>query len=231
MKLSILVFALIGGASCLAQTSPELWVSGGVKRKFTKKWSAEASMNMRFYEFRKPGTLYPEVSVTYKIVEGIKLSTDYRLVSEENLYGNYTFANRLNFNADFELAYTGFDLGFRVRYQNSFTGLRSTETFSPEFDQAIRLKPSVNIHLGEESRFSPSMAAEWFYSMVHAPLGDRFTKYRISAGTGIDLKGPNELDLKFIFGRNINLPRNSTELIFSAGYTFEWKKAKAKKKK
>jgi len=231
MKLSLLVFTLLSGACCLAQTSPELWVSGGVKRKFTKKWIGEVSMNMRFYEFSKPGTLYPEVSLTYKLVDGIKLSADYRLVSEENKYTNYTFANRLNFNADFELAFSGFDLGFRVRYQNSFDGLRTTESFSPEFDQALRLKPSVDIHLAEDSRFSPSVSAEWFYSLVHAPLGDRFTKYRISAGTGIDLKGPNELDLKFIFGRNINLPRNSTELIFSAGYTFEWKKAKPKKKK
>lgn len=226
-----MILLLAGVLPVTAQVSPELWLGGGIKRALTPKLAAEASMNIRFYEPSLPGTLYPELSLSWKIKDAVKLSADYRAIMDENKYGNYTVANRLNFNVDMRAKFRHFNLGMRVRYQTAFGTLRTVNNYSPEFDQAFRFKPSVTIKLRKKSIFKPVIAGEWFYSPANEVLGDRFTKYRLSAGTEINLKGPREIDIKYIFGRNINLPRQKTEHILSVSYTYEWKKAEADKKK
>jgi hypothetical protein len=112
--------------------------------------------------------------------------------------------------------------------------------YSPEFDQAIRLKPSLTFHINKNSRFTPAISGEWFYSLANKDLGKRFTKYRLALGTSYNLKGPKSLDVKYVFGRNINLAKNEKEHIFSLTYNYDWekltpeekaKRAKAKAKK
>ena len=213
-----------------AQVSPELWLSGAVKREFTPKLAGEVSLDMRFYDFSLPGTLFPQFSIGYKLVDGVKLSADYRMIFDENKYTNYTFDNRLNFNADLKWKFKHFNTNVRLRYQTSFGTLRTIENYSPEFDQAFRLKPSVDIKLGKKSRYSPSVSGEWFYSPANKTLGNRFTKYRLAAGTEINLKGPRELEIKYIFGKSINLPKNATEHILSLSYTYEWEKLSPEEK-
>lgn len=211
----------LGGFS---QVSPELWLSGAVKRKLTPKLTGEASLDLRFYDFAMPGTLFPQLSLGYKVFDGVKVSVDYRMIFDENKYTNYTFDNRLNFNLDLRMKFKYFDANCRFRYQSSFGTLRTVENYSPEFDQAFRIKPSIDIKLGKKSRYSPSLSGEWFYSPANKALGDRFTKYRLAAGTEINLKGPQELDIKYIFGKSINLPKNATEHILSLTYTYDWEK-------
>lgn len=207
-----------------AQVSPELWLSGAVKRSFTPRIAGEASLDLRFYDFAAPGTIFPQLSVGYKLFDAVRLSADYRMILDQNKYTNYTFDNRLNFNVDLRAKYKYFNLNCRVRYQTTFGSIRTIESYSPEFDQSLRIKPSVDIKLKKGSRFGPSVSAEWFYSPANKPLGDRFTKYRIAAGTEINLKGPRELDIKYIFGQSINLPKDATEHILSLAYTYDWKK-------
>ena len=230
MKSIVACLLLLTGFQASAQVSPELWLSGAVKRKLTSKLASEVSLDLRFYDFAAPGTLFPQFSLGYKLIDGIKVSVDYRMIVDQNKYTNYTVANRLNFNADFKAKFKHFDLGCRLRYQSSFGTLRTIENYEPEFDQAFRFKPSIDIKLGKKSRYSPSVSGEWFYSPANKALGDRFTKYRLAAGTEIDMKGPNEIEIKYIFGRNINLPKDATEHILSLSYTYEWKKLSAEEK-
>lgn len=221
----ILTALLLGAAlPAFSQVSPELWLSGAVKRSLTPKLAAEASLDLRFYGLDAPGTIFPQLSLGYKLLDGIRLSADYRMIFDENKYGNYTFDNRLNFNVDFRGKFKYYNLGLRVRYQTSFGTLKTVENYSPEFDQALRLKPSVEIKLGKKSRYTPQLSGEWFYSPANKALGNRFTKYRLAIGTEINLKGPKELDIKYIFGKSINLPKNATEHILSLTYTYDWQK-------
>ncbi len=222
---NLLAVVCIGlGSLGFSQVSPEFWLSGSVKRELLPKLSSEASLDVRFYDFSAPGTIFPQLSLGYKLLDGVRLSADYRMIFAENKDGNYTFDNRLNFNLDLRAKFKYFNLGFRTRYQTTFGTLKTVETYSPEFDQALRLKPSIDIKLGKKSRYSPSLSGEWFYSPANKTLGNRFTKYRLSAGTEINLKGPRELDIKYIFGKSINLPKNATEHILSLTYTYDWKK-------
>jgi hypothetical protein len=240
MKNRLLVGFLFFGGLTFAQVVPQTWLSGGVNRKLNSKFTAAASLDLRFYDFSAPGTIFPQLSLSFKVVDGVKISADYRMLFKENQYRNYVFDNRLNFNIELKAKFKHVDPGFRFRYQSTFGTLQTVGNYSPEFDQAIRLKPSLTFHINKNSRFTPAISGEWFYSMVNKELGKRFNKYRLAVGTSFNLKGPKSVDVKYIYGHSINLPKNETEHILSLTYNYDWekltpeekaKRAKAKAKK
>jgi len=224
MKSRLFAGFLCFGGFAFAQVVPQTWLSGAVNRKLTPKVAASASLDLRLYDFSAPGTIFPQLSLSYKIIDGVKISADYRMLFKENQYRNYVFGNRLNFNIEFKAKYKYIDPSFRLRYQSTFGTLQTVGNYSPEFDQAIRLKPSLTFHLSKNSRFTPAVSGEWFYSMSNKELGKRFTKYRLALGTSYNLKGPKSLDVKYIFGKSINLPKNETEHILSLTYNYDWEK-------
>jgi hypothetical protein len=119
-------------------------------------------------------------------------------------------------------------LGFRIRYQNDFNGIRSTENYSPEFDQAIRLKPMLKYDI-KKSKFSPYSSIEWFYNPSNGILGDRFTKVRASIGSEINLPGPHSLNVSYLYGKNINGSKFKAQNIISIYYCYLLGEKKKKK--
>lgn len=214
----------------MTQVSPELWLSGSVKRDLSERISSEASLDLRFYEFSAPGTLFPQLSLDYKLLDGIKFSVDYRMIFDENKFNNYKFTNRINLNSTFKYHFKHFDVKCRFRYQTAFGTLRRVGNYSPEFDEAFRIKPSIDIILGKKSNFDPFISGEWFYSPENKANGNRFTKVRFSAGTEINLPGPRSLEISYIFGKTINLPKIGSEHILSLSYSYEWKKLSPEEK-
>ena len=224
MKNALIFILLFIGKFSFAQVVPQTWLSGEIERKLTSKFDASASLDLRFIDFGTPSTIFPQLSISYKLFDGVKLSMDYRMLIKENRFSNYTLDNRLNFNVDFKAKFKYFDPGFRFRYQSTFGSLNGAGNYSPEFDQAIRLKPSLTFHIKKKSKYTPAVSGEWFYSLANKDLGRRFTKYRLALGTSYNLKGPRTIDFKYIFGQSINLPKNEIEHIFSVTYTYDWQK-------
>lgn len=224
MKNSFFFAFLIFSNFAFAQVTPQTWLSGEINRKLTTKLAASASLDMRFYDFSAPGTIFPQLSISYKIIDGVKLSVDYRMLFKENRYTNYTFDNRLNFNLELKTKFKHVDPGFRFRYQSTFGTLNGVGNYSAEFDQAIRLKPALTFHINKKSKYTPAVSGEWFYSLANKELGKRFTRYRLAAGTSYNLKGPREIEVKYIFGQSINLPKDETEHILSLTYSYNWEK-------
>lgn len=230
MKNRLLVCFLFFGGLTFAQVVPQTWLSGAVNRKLTPKLIAAASLDLRFYDLSAPGTIFPQLSLSYKIIDGVKISADYRMLFKENKYRNYVLDNRLNFNLELKTKFKYVDAGFRFRYQSTFGTIQAVGNYAAEFDQAIRLKPSLAFRLNKKSKFRPVISGEWFYSMANKELGNRFTKYRLAAGTSYNLKGPKSLDVKYIYGQNINLPKRETEHILSLTYNYDWEKLTADQK-
>lgn len=228
-KFFSIVFLSISSCVC-AQVSPELWTSGSIKRDLNNQISTEASLDLRFYEFSAPGTIFPQLSLDYKLIDGIKLSVDYRMIFDENKYNNYKFTNRINFNSTFKYHFKRFDVKCRLRYQTAFGTLQRVGNYSPEFDEAFRIKPSIDINLGKKSKYDPFISCEWFYTPENKVNGNRFTKFRFSAGTEIDLPGSRSLEISYIYGKTINLPKIGSEHILSLSYAYEWKKLTAEEK-
>jgi hypothetical protein len=230
MKSRLLAGFLFFGGISFAQVVPQTWLSGAVSRKLTSKLTSAASLDLRFYDFSAPGTIFPQLSLSYKIIDGVKLSADYRMLFKENLYRNYVLDNRLNFNIELKTKFKYVDAGFRFRYQSTFGTLQTVGNYAAEFDQAIRLKPSLVFHFNKKSKFTPAISGEWFYSLANKELGKRFTKYRLAAGTSYNLKGPKSLDVKYIYGQSINLPKKEAEHILSLTYNYDWEKLTAEQK-
>jgi hypothetical protein len=103
-----------------AQVVPQVWFSGIINKDLKNNFSTSASLDLRFYELNLPGTLFPQISLNYKIREGIKVSADYRTIFSANEFSNYSFDNRLNFNLELKHKMKLFDIGLRTRYQSTF---------------------------------------------------------------------------------------------------------------
>ncbi len=230
MKIKLLFGFLFFCSLTFTQVVPQTWLSGAVNRKLTSKLTAAASLDLRFYDFSAPGTIFPQLTLSYKIIDGVKISADYRMLFKENRFSNYVFDNRLNFNLELKAKFKHVDPGFRFRYQSTFGTLQLPGNYSAEFDQAIRLKPSLTFHINKKSNYTPAISGEWFYSMANKDLGKRFNKYRLAIGTSYNLKGPRTLEVKYIFGHSINLPKNETEHILSLTYSYDWEKLSKEEK-
>ncbi len=213
-----LYFLLITSSFSFGQETNEIWSGMGVTKKINPKLDATLDVNSRAYGYTLQ-LIYPELTLKYKVNKWFKPSIDYRGLYELNKYGNYKYANRLNFNFNFEKSIKKFSFGLRFRYQYVFNGIRSTENYSPDFDQTIRIKPSMKYEI-KKSKFTPSASIEWFYNPQNGPLGDRFAKIRGSVGTDINLKGPHLLSVYYLYGQSINVAKTKSQNIISIYYCY-----------
>jgi hypothetical protein len=225
----IYLFLFFFGLSFLgdSQMTREVWFEGALKYKIDKKQSLSASLNSRFYQVNLQ-LLFPEISYKYELLDWVKVSADYRGLYERNKYANYHYTNRINANIDFSHKVDRLRLGFRLRYQYAFNGFVSSENYIPEFDQAIRFKPSLSYNLNH-SKISPTASVEWFYSPIYAIYGRRFTKYRFNVGFDYNMKKGNELHVNYLYGKNINLPKTKSQHIISLGLSHDIKHKKKSK--
>ena len=228
MKKILFLFLIVSSIS-FSQKTDELWAGIGVTSKLNSKVDITLDLNTRTYN-TSVQLFYPEITLKYKVNKWFKPSIDYRGLNELNKYGNYKFSNRLNFNFNFEKSIKKYSLGLRIRYQYVFNGIRSTENYSPEFDQTIRIKPSLKYSI-KKSKFTPSASIEWFYNPQNGPTGDRFSKLRTSIGVDINLKGPHLLNISYLYGQNINVAKTKSQNIISIYYCYTIGDKKKEKKK
>ncbi|MBL4861920.1 MAG: DUF2490 domain-containing protein, partial [Crocinitomicaceae bacterium] len=182
MRLSIILLFLGTSLSSFGQNDAYmLWTELGVRGDVIKKMTWEVELNTRF-DNKGIATFFPQVGLEYKVTKWFKPSVEYRFIVDKNKYGNYKSSNRLNFNANFKKGIERFDLGLRIRYQYAFDRLSVSESYDADFDQAIRLKPSISYDI-KKSIFVPTVSAEFFYNPEYGPGGRDFTKVRIGVGT------------------------------------------------
>ena len=197
----------------------EVWGSAGAKYKLNKKIQFSGSFSSRFRDL-KAKTIFPQLTVKYKIVKWVNVSIDYRYVAKRENNGNYIGANRVNMNAKFNYNIDRFSLGFRTRYQMS-SEKGSSSSYNSDFDRALRFKPSLAYDI-KKSIFTPIMSLECFYNPGAGVLGQRIDKMRYTLGTDLELDGPHSIGLfaridqkiydsnsaKFIVGLNYELSLN-----------------------
>ncbi len=197
-------------------TSFQVWTENAIRGRITKKIDWGVSLTNRFQDL-KLVTVFPQLSLKFKVVDWFKPSLDYRFIANRENNGNYTSNHRINFNLQFEKEIKRLSLGFRFRYQYSFRGINAN--YEPEFDNAIRFKPSLVYDI-KGSILSPVLSSEFFYNPSIGLYGQRFTRIRSFVGIDINLKGPHELQLGYFFDKRINLPRLENRQVLNLQYTF-----------
>ena len=206
----------------------QLWVETGVKGRFVKGLDYTIDFTNRFGN-QGLETMFPQVSIKYKVNDWFRPSVDYRYVLKREMNSNYNGSNRLNFNLQFNKLVNRLNLGFRLRYQYSFDRVASIN-YQPEFDQAFRLKPSISYDINN-SIFSPTATVEFFYNPSNSPLGNRFTKIRSFVGVDFELSGPHDFSIGYIYDQSINLPNPTFRHILNLSYCFKIQKKKKEKRK
>jgi len=183
-RLLVLFVCCLSGSSFAQFTEQQVWVETGLKVSLSKKFSTGIDLTQR-YAYNGLSTVFPQLSIKYKPLKWLKPSVDYRLIGSKELNGIYTLSHRINGNIQIDQPIKRFQAGIRVRYQYSFNRLGGQ--YDAEFDQAWRIKPSVQYDI-KGSALSPLMSAEFFYNPSNSASGHKFTRIRYYAGLSYSVK-------------------------------------------
>lgn len=206
--------------SLFSQTNEgKVWTEIGVNGKIIKDLDWATELTTRF-GVNGLETVFPSISIKYKVKKWFKPSVEYRYIVDRENFDTYSNSHRLNFNADFKRSFDRLTIKSRIRYQYSFDRLVDSELYSPEFDQAIRLKIGGTYDINN-SFLSPVISGELFYNPMYGPNGQQLTKFRLFAGVDIEMDGPHEISVGYIFDNRINLSRPLTKHILSLGYSYK----------
>jgi hypothetical protein len=206
--------------SLFSQTNEgKIWTEVGVNGKIVKDLDWSADLTTRF-GINGLETIFPSVSIKYKVNKWFKPSVEYRYIVDRKNFDTYSNSHRLNFNAEFKHTFDRLSIKSRIRYQYSFDRLVNLELYNPEFDQAIRLKIGGSYDLNN-SFLTPVISGELFYNPIYGPYGQQLTKLRLFAGVDIEIDGPHEISVGYIFDNRINLSRPLTKHILSLGYSYK----------
>lgn len=207
-----------------------VWGEYGVKGKVIGDLDWGAELTTRFGSYGME-TFFPQLTLRYKVTSWFRPSVDFRSIFNLDEYGNYLNSSRLNFNADFKHAFDRIKLGARVRYQYSFNSLGNNENYDAEFDQAVRIKPSIAYDI-KGSIVTPNASIELFYNPAYGPEGRQFRKYRIFAGVDLEFDSPHEVAVGYILDGEMNRVSPEMVHILSIAYAYNLDfKSKDKKKK
>ena len=212
---------ILGFLFCLLLTKPmaqlfeqQVWVETGVKYNLTKKLGASLDLTQR-YGYDGLGTLFPQVSFRYKISSWFRPSIDYRVILSKALDGTYSTSQRINGNLQFTYAKKRLEAGLRVRYQYSFE--RISAAYDSEFDQAWRIKPSVQYNI-KGLPITPELSTEFFYNPENSAKGNQFNRIRYYGGADIELKHNQRIGVGVYLDQWINgLPKK--RVMYSLGYS------------
>ena len=192
----------------------QVWVETGVKYNLTKKLGASLDLTQR-YGYDGLGTLFPQVSFRYKVSSWFRPSMDYRVILSKSLDGTYSTSQRINGNLQFSYTKKRLEAGLRIRYQYSFE--RIGAAYDSEFDQAWRIKPSVQYNI-KGVPLTPEFSAEFFYNPENSAEGNQFNRIRYYGGTDVTLPKNQTLGLGFFMDQWINgLPKK--RVMYSLSYS------------
>lgn len=219
------VVTIIACHSFAQHVEQEFWLETGVSYQPAKRWTLNTELNQRYNNYGL-ATLFPQISVKYKLTKWLRPSFDYRWITSREFLEPYQSSHRLNANLQGSYSNKRLDLGLRLRYQYSFNRINSN--YDAEFDQAWRVKPSIQYNI-KDFPLSPAVSAEFFYDPTNHAEGKRFTRIRYYAGFDFDIQRVH----KFSFGSYLDqwvntVPR--TRLMYSLGYSFAIEPAKSKDK-
>lgn len=226
MKIIVVVLFCLLISSPIAQVmDQQVWVETGVKYNISKKLSSSFDVTQR-YGYKGLGTLFPQLSVRYKVNSWLRPSLDYRIILSKSLDGTYTSSQRINGNLQFSYAKNGLEFGFRVRYQYRFERINSA--YDSEFDHAFRFKPSVEYTI-KGTPLTPTLSTELFYNPENSANGKQFNRARYFGGITIDLPHKQHVSVGIYYDKSINIMPKS-RIMYGLAYQISLAASKSKKK-
>ena len=198
------------------RVSNEVWVSTGVKIPINKSLAMGVDITQRYGTYGLE-TIFPQVSVRYKVNKWFKPSIDYRIIGSRDFDAPIVFSHRINGNLQFNWSKDRLSAGLRARYQYSIASFGGNA--DAEFDQAFRFKPSLSYDL-PDFPLTPTLSMDWFYSLNNESRGTN--RFRHSLSFDVDLDGPHSVDFGIMLDQWVNdIPR--WRFMYNVGYSYAFK--------
>ena len=213
---ALLVFCLHFSGIHSQSTVFQVWNELGVSGKLNKEFSYGVDLTTRFGNDGL-STIFPQLSLKYKLNKYVRVSIDYRLIGKKELNGNFLTSNRINGNLQLSYGIKRHSFGFRTRYQYSFNNLGGP--YESEFDQAIRFKPSYSFDINN-SFLTPNFSCEFFYNPLTGENGKQFTRIRYYLGVELELDGPHDLELGYYYDQKIQVANPINRSILNLSYSY-----------
>jgi hypothetical protein len=194
----------------------QVWNELGVSGKLKNDFSYGLDLTTRFGNDGL-GTVFPQLSLKYKLNKYVRVSVDYRLIGKKELNGNFLTSHRINGNLQFSYGIKRHSLAFRTRYQYSFNSL--VGAYESEFDQAFRFKPSYAYDINN-SILTPKVSCEFFYNPLIGESGNQFTRIRYYVGVEMELEGPHGLELGYYYDQKIQVANPVNRSILNLSYSY-----------
>lgn len=194
----------------------QVWNEVGISGKVKKDLSYSVDLTTRFGS-EGLGTIFPQLSLKYKLNKYVRLSVDYRLIGKKELNGNVLSSHRLNGNLQLSYGVKRHSFGFRTRYQYSFNAL--VGPYESEFDRAVRFKPSYAYDINN-SLFTPKVSCEFFYNPSMGETGKQFTRIRYYVGIEMELDGPHNLELGYYYDQKLQVANPVNRSILNLSYSY-----------
>lgn len=219
--LFVFILVVFFGVRSYAQHEFMQWTSIGAEGTLIKKnldWMSEVD-----FRFGEDGlqTFFPQVGLEFKRVKWCKPSLEYRYIIDKNKWGNYKGSHRINANLNIGETIERFKFGARLRYQYSFDQLNAYADYNADFDQAIRVKPSIEYDIND-FKLTPKASAEFFYNPTYGPEGRQFKKIRYAIGASVELDGPHKISFKYQLDQYLRDPEKDLRHVLSISYAYKF---------
>ncbi|MEN9699864.1 MAG: hypothetical protein RLZZ301_1062 [Bacteroidota bacterium] len=202
----------------------QTWTELGASYKLSKQSALGLDLTTRFAA-GGVNCFFPQISYRYKVSTYFRPSLDYRLIEQQNGFGNFILQHRINANAQFNYGFNAFQFGFRVRYQYSFN--RLSQINDSEFNDAFRFKPSLEYDL-KKWNLHPSLSTEFFLAALSDQQSYGLNRIRWYAGVEMDISSQQSISVGYFYDQRIYSPGAVNRAILNLGYSYSFEKAKKK---
>jgi Protein of unknown function (DUF2490) len=216
MKFNNILFVLIfiSSFASFGQTGTSLWSTIGVKKKITKKISAEIALTTRQPEnVAYLQTYFFEADLGYKINKFLDVSVAYRnMHRKKNMEAQFKKRHRYFADISAKKSFGKINISNRVRYQHQFKDNDIETTFDASY---IRDKIEVGFDIKKNWEVYGSL--DFFYDIQNSQLD----QIRPKIGTSYTLAKHHVFDLGLLQNRSLIGLENSG-LITAVGYKFKF---------
>lgn len=232
MKRLLVALTLLSSSTFAQVSDANLWTGLGAKMDITKDLSLSYETQTRFdNNMSRLRTYYNELGAKYGLIKGLDVSVKYRFARK--LRDTY-WDSENRFNVDVAYGYkikpANIRLKARARYQVAFNRLGVVnDVIFPRIRHVGRFKVSAKYQNKDFKLITPFISGELFTALRPINPISGLDAWRLSAGVTFDLPKKFEVDLGYIFEREVSAVLQNAHIYF-VQLNYEFPSLKDKKK-
>lgn len=196
-----------------------LWTSVTIEKKFSDQFSILLNQELRLHDnISRIGSIFTEAGLNYKFNKIFRIGFYYRY--NQKLEGGNFSGKRSRYYLDFSARkkIRKFIFIDRIRAQSQFNDYFSSEKGHTPF---YHLRNMVLLKFEANKKITPFIAGELFYQLNN-PEGNELDNFRLKTGINYSLNKNSNLDLGYMFQREINVNDPVTAYVIMVGYAYEF---------